>query len=226
MTDIRYRVFPDTTQLATAAAQATAEVAIARIEAGSRPVLSLTGGSVGVRTASALASQPINWDSVIVYFGDERFVPVKHADRNDGQIDAVLFDHLDVHPTIRRWPAPTDLAHDVDEAATAFGARAEFPDDDSPLFDVHLLGMGPEGHVNSIFPHTSAVAETERLVVGVRDCPKPPSERMTFTLPAVRRSRHVFLVVAGKDPALYEAAEAIGRAPGCGIVDRHGGKAS
>lgn len=232
MTEISYRVFPDADRLAAAAAQATADVLAERMETGDRPVLSLTGGSVGVRTAAALASQSIDWDGVVVYFGDERFVPVKSDDRNDGQIDAVLFDRISAHPTICRWPAPTELADDVDEAAASFGDRATFPEDGSALFDVHLLGMGPEGHVNSIFPHTPAVAETDRLVTGVRDCPKPPAERMTFTLPAVRRSRHVFLVVAGEekaeavaralegaDPADIPAAGAIGMESTCWFLD-------
>ena len=68
----------------------------------------------------------------------------------------------------------------------------------TPRFDVHLLGMGGEGHVNSLFPHTAAVRETERLVVGVTDSPKPPPRRITLTLPAVQRSREVWLVVVGR----------------------------
>jgi len=94
----------------------------------------------------------------------------------------------------------------------------------APDFDVHLLGMGPEGHVNSLFPDTPAVRETERLVLGVPDSPKPPPQRITLTLPAVQRSREVWLVVSGAGKADAVAA-AIGGAkpvdvPAAGAVGR------
>jgi 6-phosphogluconolactonase len=71
--------------------------------------------------------------------------------------------------------------------------------------------MGGEGHVNSLFPHTAATRETERMVVGVTDSPKPPPQRITLTLPAVTRSREVWLVVSGAEKAEAVAA-AIGGA--------------
>ena len=116
---------------------------------------------------------------------------------------------------------------DLDAAAQAYqqllAAHAE-PGQPAPDFDVHLLGMGPEGHVNSLFPDTPGVRESTRLVVGVPDSPKPPPRRITLTLPAVRRSREVWLVVAGAakaeavaaaingaDPVAVPAAGAVGR---------------
>jgi 6-phosphogluconolactonase len=97
-------------------------------------------------------------------------------------------------------------------------------DDPAPAFDVHLLGMGGEGHINSLFPHTPAVAETSRMVVGVEDSPKPPPRRITLTLPAVTRSREVWLVVSG-DAKADAVAAAIGGAspdevPAAGAVGR------
>ena len=94
----------------------------------------------------------------------------------------------------------------------------------APDFDVHLLGMGGEGHINSLFPDTAAVRETSRLVVGVTDSPKPPPRRITLTLPAVQRSREVWLVVAGEEKADAVAA-AVGGAdpvdvPAAGAVGR------
>ena len=202
-----FHVFPDAESLAAAAAAAVAEVIRDRVGGGDRPVVSLTGGSVGVRTAAALRDAAVPWEQVVIHFGDERFVAVDDPERNDGQIDEALLDHLDSPPTIVRWPARTDLASDVDAAAANYLDALDVPEGDAPIFDVHLLGMGPEGHVDSLFPHAPATAEDETLVVGVRDCPKPPPERMTYTLPAVRRSRHVLFVVAGRDKA-----EAVARA--------------
>ena len=92
--------------------------------------------------------------------------------------------------------------------------------------------MGDEGHINSLFPHTPAVRETHRMVVGVDDSPKPPPRRITLTLPAVRRSREVWLVVsgeakadavaaalAGADPADIPAAGATGREATVWLLD-------
>jgi hypothetical protein len=83
----------------------------------------------------------------------------------------------------------------------------------APDFDVHLLGMGGEGHINSLFPHTAAIRETRRLVVGVPDSPKPPPQRITLTLPAVQRSREVWLVVSGAEKADAVAAAVGGADP-------------
>jgi 6-phosphogluconolactonase len=73
--------------------------------------------------------------------------------------------------------------------------------------------MGGEGHINSLFPHTAAVRETGRMVVGVTDSPKPPPRRITLTLPAVRRSRQVWLVVSGEAKADAVAAAVAGADP-------------
>lgn len=223
MSDIRHLVHPDADTLAEAAALAVTGHLNERIAAAGRATLSLTGGSVGVKTAAALADAEVDWSRVTIYFGDERFVPADDPERNDGQLDGVLLQSLGDRPTIHRWPARTAENTDVDAAAEQFLLGLDLAQDDEPLFDVTILGMGPEGHIDSIFPHTAAVAETERLIVGVRDCPKPPPERMTFTLPAVRRSRHVLVVAAGDgkaeavaqglggaDPAEWPVAGAVG----------------
>lgn len=223
MSVTRHLVHQDVEALAEAAALAAAGHLTARIAAAGRATLSLTGGSVGVKTAAALAGADVDWARVTIYLGDERFVPAGDPERNDGQLDDVLLRGIADRATVHRWPARGPGVEDVDAAAEAFLTTVELPAGDEPLFDVTLLGMGPEGHMNSIFPHTPAVAEDERLVVGVRDCPKPPPERLTFTLPAVRRSRHVLVVAAGAgkaeavskglggaDPADWPVAGAVG----------------
>ncbi len=213
MSETRHLIHPDADALATAAAAATADLLAERISADGRATLSLTGGSVGIKTAAALAALDIEWENVTIYFGDERFVPADDPERNDGQLDAALLNSVGGRATVHRWPAKTVQHSDVDAAAESFFAALEVPAGGAPIFDVTILGMGPEGHVDSIFPDTPAVAETERLVVGVRDCPKPPPERLTFTLPAVRRSRHVLVVAAGSEKAEAVAHAAAGAAP-------------
>ncbi|HZU48256.1 MAG TPA: 6-phosphogluconolactonase, partial [Mycobacterium sp.] len=120
-----------------------------------------------------------------------------------------------------------EFGDDIDAAALAYeqvlAAYAQ-PGDPSPNFDVHLLGVGPEGHINSLFPDTAAVRETTRLVVSVTDSPKPPPQRITLTLPALQRSREVWTMVSGSEKADAVAA-ALGGAdpvsvPAAGAVGR------
>ena len=109
-----------------------------------------------------------------------------------------------------------EFGDDLDAAALAYEQVLAANADDgepAPDFDVHLLGMGGEGHINSLFPHTPAVRETSRLVVGVPDSPKPPPRRITLTLPAVQRSREVWLVVSGAEKADAVAAAVGGANP-------------
>ena len=110
-------------------------------------------------------------------------------------------------------PFPIDAAARAYETVLADVAALSGSERGSPtpVFDVHLLGMGGEGHINSLFPHTAAVREADRMVVGVSDSPKPPPRRITLTLPAVRRARQVWLVVSGEAKADAVAA-AIGGA--------------
>jgi 6-phosphogluconolactonase len=140
-----------------------------------------------------------------------------------------LIDHIDIPAANVHAMSPSggEFGDDLDAAALDYdhvlAANADGAQP-APDFDVHLLGMGPEGHVNSLFPETPAVRETERLVVGVPDSPKPPPRRITLTLPAIQRSREVWLVVSGSAKADAVAA-AIGGAnavdvPAAGGVGR------
>ena len=140
-----------------------------------------------------------------------------------------MLDHVDVPARNVHAMAASDgeFGNDLAAAALAYeqllAANAD-PGDPAPNFDVHLLGVGPEGHINSLFPDTPAVRETTRLVVGVEDSPKPPPQRITLTLPAIQRSREVWLLVSGAEKAEAVAA-AIGGAdpvsvPAAGAVGR------
>ncbi|ETA06406.1 MULTISPECIES: 6-phosphogluconolactonase [Gordonia] len=167
----------------------------------------LTGGSNGIGILSALAadSGTIDWSRVDLYWGDDRFVPADDPERNSGQAREALLDKVPVDPS-RVFPmAPSDgpFGDDIDAAAADYAAilAGRSSDGIAPEFDLHLLGMGGEGHINSLFPHTAATAETEKSVVAVEDSPKPPPRRITLTLPVVNRSRNVWFLVAGADKA-------------------------
>jgi 6-phosphogluconolactonase len=160
----------------------------------------------------------VDWSKVHLFWGDERYVPSDDDDRNEKQAREALLDRIDIPPAnVHPMPASDgEYGDDLDAAALAYEqvlAANAGDGDRAPNFDVHLLGMGGEGHVNSLFPETPAVLETNRLVVGVEDSPKPPPRRITLTLPAVHRSREVWLIVAGASKADAVAGALGGAAP-------------
>jgi 6-phosphogluconolactonase len=190
------------------------------IAARGQALIALTGGGTGIGLLEHVRENggTIDWAKVRLFWGDERYVPEHDDDRNEKQAREALLDHIDIPAAnVHAMPASDgEFGDDIDAAALAYeNVLAAFADDGepTPAFDVHLLGMGPEGHVNSLFPHTPAVRETARQVVGVTDCPKPPPKRITLTLPAVQRSREVWLVVAGGDKAEAVAAAVGGADP-------------
>lgn len=164
---------------------------------GDRAKIVLTGGTAGIKLLARLRDEPIDWTSVDVFFGDERNVPVDHPDSNEGQARDALLKHVNIpEENIHGYGldgGPMDAA--VARYRDVLNTHA--PDG----FDLHLLGMGGEGHINSLFPHTSAVRERDAMVVAVTDSPKPPAERATLTLPAVQSADHVWLLVAGAEKA-------------------------
>jgi 6-phosphogluconolactonase len=168
----------------------------------------LTGGRTGNAVLSHLRDSPardaVDWSTVDLYWGDERFLPSGHPDRNETQAREALLDALNLPVERVHAMEPSDgrFGDDPDAAAAAYAellaARAE-PGvaGGVPTFDVCMLGVGEEGHTASIFPDSPAVHETERTVVAVRNCPKPPPTRVSLTLPAIRRSAEVWLMTAG-----------------------------
>ncbi|KIQ17368.1 6-phosphogluconolactonase [Rhodococcus sp. MEB064] len=202
---------PDTAALARAAAERFVAVVVdAQKTRGSASVV-LTGGGTGVATLKAVKDLggDIDWSAVDVFFGDERFLPEGDSERNYVQAKNALLDHVGVDEARVHVMAPSDspLGDDVDAAAVAYlQAVAAFGGTDGPVFDVHLLGMGPDSHINSLFPHSDAVREDSSLVLAVTDSPKPPPVRITLTLPAVNRSRHVWFLVSGEGKADAVAA--------------------
>lgn len=202
--------------VAAAARRFIAAVEQAQAEQGSASVV-LTGGGTGIGLLKALRddSGSVDWHKVDIYWGDERFVPAADPERNDLQAREALLDHIGIDPSRVHPMAASDgdFGDDPEAAARNYVdvLAANSTDGQLPAFDIHLLGMGGEGHINSLFPDTDAVRETDKLVVAVTDSPKPPPTRITLTLPAVRRSKQVWLIVSGAAKADAVAA-AIGGA--------------
>ncbi len=203
------QTYPDRSALVAAAGDRLVDTIVAAVRTRGRADIVLTGGGTGIALLRRVGERAgeIDWSQVHLYWGDERFVASADDDRNEKQAREALLDHVavpaaNVHPMAAR---DGEFGDDIDAAAAAYG------DVLAPRFDVHLLGMGDEGHVNSLFPDTPAVRETGRLVVAVTDSPKPPPQRITLTLPAVNLAREVWLVVSGAEKAEAVAA-AIGGA--------------
>jgi 6-phosphogluconolactonase len=205
--------YADADALVAAAGERLVGAITGAIDARAAAHVVLTGGGTGIKLLKHLGAHgdAIDWAKVHLYWGDERYVPADDDDRNDKQAREALLDDIDI-PAANVHAMPSsdgEFSADIDAAALAYeqvlaaNATGGAP---TPNFDVHLLGMGPEGHINSLFPHTAATAETERMVVAVTDSPKPPPERITLTLPAVLRSREVWLVVSGAEKAEAVAA--------------------
>lgn len=211
-------VFPDGDHLVEAAGRRLVETIHAAVAARGRALIVLTGGGNGIGLLKYLRAQAdqIDWSKVHLFWGDERYVPLADSERNEKQAREALLDHIDIPASNVHPMAASDGEFGSDLAAAALAyeqllaANAE-PGEQVPNFDVHLLGMGPEGHINSLFPDTAAVRESSRMVVSVDDSPKPPPQRITLTIPAIRRSREVWLMVAGAAKG-DAAAAAIGGA--------------
>ncbi|NLU81224.1 6-phosphogluconolactonase [Rhodococcus sp. HNM0569] len=215
-------VYDDLDALTTAAARRLADTLIAaQAQRGSASIV-LTGGGAGIGTLRALRrlaehadGAAIDWRSIDIYWGDERFVAPDDPERNELQAREALLDHVDVDPA-RVHPIAAvggEFADDADAAARAYAGVLSRHGQPVPEFDVHLLGIGGEGHVNSLFPHTDAVRERHAPVVAVLDSPKPPAVRVTLTLPAVRAAREVWLLAAGAEKADAVAAAVGGADP-------------
>lgn len=215
---VSVETYPDADTLVATTGDRLAATITSAITARGRARVVLTGGGTGIALLERLGSHPLDWTRVHLFWGDDRYVPRNDDDRNEKQAREALLDHITI-PTGNIHPMPADdgeFGADLDAAAAAYERVLTAVADTgrgTPMFDVHLLGMGGEGHINSLFPHTPAVLETRRLVIGVEDSPKPPPRRITLTLPAVRRSREVWLVVSGAAKADAVAAAIGGAEP-------------
>ncbi|MDQ1581660.1 MAG: 6-phosphogluconolactonase [Microbacteriaceae bacterium] len=168
----------------------------------------LTGGSVGILVLEAVNASPacesLDWSRVHFWWGDERWVPKADEERNELQAREALLDHIPVPETnIHPFPA-SDEIESLDDAAGVYAAElaAHAPEGArQPRFDITFLGVGPDGHIASLFPDRSGIRETEATVVAVRNSPKPPPERLSLTRPVLNASERIWLVLAGADKA-------------------------
>lgn len=146
-----------------------------------------------------------------VFYADERVVPLDHPDSNHRLCTDELFSKVPI-PTDNIHPIDPSLADDLEELSDAYEKELirEFAQKDSarfPIFDLILLGTGPDGHTASLFPGHPLLTEEDRWVAYIEDSPKPPPKRVTFTYPVINHAVRVAFVVG--DPAKADTLQTI-----------------
>lgn len=138
-----------------------------------------------------------------VFYVDERVVPLDHPDSNHRACMEALFSQVQIPPD-NIHAIDTSLVNDLEELSDAYEKDLirEFAQKDSarfPVFDLILLGMGPDGHTASLFPDHELLFEGDRWIAYLEDSPKPPPKRVTFTFPVINHAARVAFVAAGKE---------------------------
>jgi 6-phosphogluconolactonase len=195
--------------LAAAAAARTVTAVADAIAAEGRAHLVLTGGGIGTKVLAAIAASPardaVDWRLVDFWWGDERFKPSGDSERNETGARSALLDHIAADPArvhVMAGPDGPD-GDDPDAAAARYAAElaaAASGGAPVPAFDVLMLGIGPEGHVASIFPDSPA-AHAAGSVTVVRNSPKPPPTRLSLTFSAIQAAREVWILASGAEKA-------------------------
>jgi 6-phosphogluconolactonase len=159
--------------------------------------LVLTGGTLGIKILEDLRSLNLDLAKLDIFFGDERFVALDHADRNEHQ-GLTAWPELAMS-NLHRFPA-SDVT--LSDAAKAFNEviKKKFGplEASGPVFDVLILGMGPDGHVASLFPGHK---QQRSWIIAESDSPKPPAQRLSLSYEALNRARNVFFLASGSAKA-------------------------
>jgi len=161
--------------------------------------VALPGGSVAVHGFSALAALPLDWNQVHFFWVDERAVPQSDPESNYGVAHTEWLAPARVPmQSIHRMSADSP---DLSSAAVAYGKELTGVLGRPARLDFVLLGVGPDGHVASLFPGHTALSDDRRMVVPVVDAPKPPSRRLTLTLPVLAGAERVVVMAMGESKA-------------------------
>jgi 6-phosphogluconolactonase len=161
----------------------------------------LTGGRIAAKVYQNILGSPIrtvvDWSKVDFWWGDERFLPSGDPERNETQAREAFLDHLPVDPARVHPMAASDAVATPEAAAELYAAELG---PQVPAFDLLLLGIGEDGHVASLFPGNPAL-EAEGAVVGVRNSPKPPPERVSLTMSAINAATAAWIIASGEGKA-------------------------
>ena len=192
--------FKDSTAVATQAAADLFEFVSVKLETQSRVDIAVTGGTVGIATLAAAKEFDFNsldLKRLHIWWGDERFVPRNSDDRNYIQANSAWLKALNIpSENVHVFPS-SDEGLTLTEAATSFAAHF---DSIGINFDLMLMGMGPDGHIASLFPGKT-VGESISSVIAEVASPKPPPFRLSFNYTTINNSKEIWFTVAGSDKA-------------------------
>jgi len=205
---INYYVEPDPAALARRAAQYFLEMTREAVEARGRARVAISGGSTPKATFALLAdpSQPwrahMPWENIDLYWVDERCVPPDNADSNYRMTRETLLDEVPLRPEqIHRIEGELDPEVAASRYESELRNSFRLEGAEIPRFDLIALGMGPDGHTASLFPHTEAINELSRLAVANHVPQQKQSWRITLTWPVINHASSVFFLIAGADKA-------------------------
>ena len=222
MGDPEIETFPSSDALAAAVAGRLV-VRLAAIQAAGRtPAIALTGGTIAVKIHEAVVAateghEDVDWSRVDIWWGDERYVAADDDERNAKQAWDAMLSHLDVSPgRVHEMPASDGPHESAQDAAAAYGDLVRSRG--AGRFDVVMLGVGPDGHVASLFPGSEQLDVEDTVAVAVPDSPKPPPVRISLTFGALNRTSEVWFVVSGSGKA-QAVSKAL--ATGDGAADVH-----
>jgi len=191
--------FSDLASVAENTAQRLIEKLIELLQSKEEVHLMLTGGTVGIATLASVRANPthalVDFTRVHFWWGDERFVAAASSDRNALQARTTLHNFLKLDEAkVHEFPS-SDNDLSLETAADEFNALVAAID---PHFDLVLLGVGPDGHVASLFPGRRE-AKSQNLIIAEPDSPKPPQKRLSFSYAALNSADEIWFVVAGAD---------------------------
>ena len=194
----RIHVYPNKEKLVAATAERVINLIGQAIQENGLCNIALAGGNTPREVYSMLAANSyrdrVDWNGLHIFWGDERMVPPEHQDSNFRMVQQTLLEHIKI---------PDGNVHRIRGEITPEQAAAEYTEllhdhfrEDSPHFDLILLGIGEDGHTASLFPDTDAIEECERHTVAVF-VPRLNTWRVTLTLPVLNAAREVIFLVSG-----------------------------
>lgn len=168
--------------------------------------VALTGGTLGIQMLTEVIDEPlagaVDWSGVHLWWGDERFA--EDAERNASQ----------ARPWLESLPIPTENVHEVarpGEVADVAAAAEAYADEVANVhFDIVILGVGPDGHVASLFPGRAEIEQAGVAALPVTDSPKPPPERVSLSRAKLQDADEIWFVAAGEGKREAVAASLAG----------------
>jgi len=197
--------FPKVDDLVDALAEFVIKAQKEAVEKKGHFSVAVSGGSLPKQLNGLIGKPGVRWDLWHIFYADERAVPLDSADSNHKLCTEYLFSKVPIPPA-HIHTIDASLLDDLDELADSYEKVLiqEFASRNSarfPIFDLILLGMGPDGHTCSLFPGHELLSEEDRWVAYIEDSPKPPPRRITLTYPVLNHAARVAFVAAGEGKA-------------------------